>query len=86
MALSKAEWPVEDATRYLSSLSHFAERSRFDSRRNFRGHGFNRGQDHPWRAEADLREQVDRVWTMSRLASRSGKILIAASVIKSVSA
>ena len=54
--------PVEDAAGDLSAVCHLAERSRLDRRRNLGGHGFDRGQNcHPRRAEADLREQIDRV-------------------------
>src|SRR5262249_38174147 len=78
--------PVESATRYLSTFGHLAERGRVAGRRDLGCHCLDgREYRNPRRAEANSMNRSIAFCTMSRLASRSGKILMAASVMKSVS-
>jgi len=76
---------VEDAAGDLAAVGHLAQRRRLDGRGDLGRHGLDRRQDGDARVPNPIR--VNRsiaFWMMSRLASRSGKMLIAASVMNSV--
>ncbi len=58
----EGERAVEHAAGYLAAIRHLAQSGRFDRRRNFRRHSFDRGQDSNARcAETDVDEEVDCV-------------------------
>src|SRR5262249_38772533 len=81
------KWPVEDATGYLSTSGNLAGGGGVDGGGDLGGTGLEGGED--GNRGVPRPTWVNRsiaFCTMSRLASRSGKMLMAASVMKSVSA
>src|SRR5262249_11171090 len=78
--------PVESATRYLPTFGHLAQRGCVDGRRDLGRHHFDGGENrNARRARPTWVNRSIAFCTMSRFASRSGKMLMAASVMKSVS-
>ena len=74
IALSKASGPSRIAAGDLAAIGHLAQRRRLDRRRYLRGHRLDRRKDRDARrAQADLREQVDRVLDDVALGVEIGK-------------